>query len=91
MRTARAVRFWSGIEGFLPDGLPVIGPSRGSPSALHAFGFSAHGFQLGPIVGQLLAELISEGHASLPIEAFRVDRFDEASAREEEAPRRLRA
>ncbi|MFG6935583.1 NAD(P)/FAD-dependent oxidoreductase [Burkholderia pseudomallei] len=83
MRTARAVRFWSGIEGFLPDGLPVIGPSRGSPSAFHAFGFSAHGFQLGPIVGQLLAELISEGHASLPIEAFRVDRFDEASAREE--------
>ncbi|MBO7795464.1 NAD(P)/FAD-dependent oxidoreductase [Burkholderia pseudomallei] len=83
MRTARAVRFWSGIEGFLPDGLPVIGPSGGSPSAFHAFGFSAHGFQLGPIVGQLLAELISEGHASLPIEAFRVDRFDEASAREE--------
>ncbi|CAJ3475528.1 FAD binding domain protein [Burkholderia pseudomallei] len=83
MRTARAVRFWSGIEGFLPDGLPVIGPSRKSPSAFHAFGFSAHGFQLGPIVGQLLAELISEGRASLPIEAFRVDRFDEASTREE--------
>ncbi|ONA34422.1 NAD(P)/FAD-dependent oxidoreductase [Burkholderia pseudomallei] len=83
MRTARAVRFWSGIEGFLPDGLPVIGPSRGSPSAFHAFGFSAHGFQLGPIVGQLLAELISEGRASLPIEAFRVDRFGEVSTREE--------
>ncbi|ARL21131.1 NAD(P)/FAD-dependent oxidoreductase [Burkholderia pseudomallei] len=82
MRTARAVRFWSGIEGFLPDGLPVIGPSCGSPSAFHAFGFSAHGFQLGPIVGQLLAELISEGRASLPIEAFRVDRFDEASTRD---------
>lgn len=82
MRTARAVRFWSGIEGFLPDGLPIIGPSRGSPSAFHAFGFSAHGFQLGPIVGQLLAELISEGRASLPIEAFRVDRFDEASIHE---------
>ncbi|CAK1314072.1 FAD dependent oxidoreductase [Burkholderia pseudomallei] len=82
MRTARAVRFWSGIEGFLPDGLPVIGPSRGSPSAFHAFGFSAHGFQLGPIVGQLLAELISEGHVSLPIEAFRVDRFGEANTRD---------
>lgn len=82
MRTARAVRFWSGIEGFLPDGLPVIGPSRGSPSAFHAFGFSAHGFQLGPIVGQLLAELISDGRASLPIDAFRVDRFGETSTRD---------
>ncbi len=76
MRTARAVRFWSGIEGFLPDGLPVIGPSRASPSVFHAFGFSAHGFQLGPIVGQLLAELIDSGASSLPLDAFRVDRFD---------------
>ncbi|CAJ5350479.1 FAD binding domain protein [Burkholderia pseudomallei] len=84
MRTARAVRFWSGIEGFLPDGLPVIGPSRGSPSAFHAFGFSAHGFQLGPIVGQLLAELITEGQPSLPLDAFCIDRFDEASHRETE-------
>lgn len=75
MRTARAVRFWSGIEGFMPDGMPVIGASGASPSMFHAFGFSAHGFQLGPIVGQLLAELISEGRVSLPIEAFRVDRF----------------
>lgn len=82
MRTARAVRFWSGIEGFLPDGLPVIGPSRASPSAFHAFGFSAHGFQLGPIVGQLLAELITQGQPSLSLDAFRVDRFDDASRRE---------
>jgi sarcosine oxidase subunit beta len=84
MRTARAVRFWSGIEGFLPDALPVIGPSRASPSAFHAFGFSAHGFQLGPMVGQLLAELISEGRSSLPLDAFRVDRFDEARAHDVE-------
>lgn len=79
MRAARAVRFWSGIEGFMPDGLPVIGASCASPSVFHAFGFSAHGFQLGPIVGQLLAELISEGRASLPMEAFRIDRFPEAN------------
>lgn len=80
MRTARAVRFWSGIEGFMPDGMPVIGASRASPLMFHAFGFSAHGFQLGPIVGQLLAELISEGRTSLPIEAFRVDRFPETNS-----------
>ena len=80
MRTARAVRFWSGIEGFMPDGMPVIGASRASPSVFHAFGFSAHGFQLGPIVGLLLAELISEGRTSLPIEAFRVDRFAEPNS-----------
>ncbi|SFT72008.1 NAD(P)/FAD-dependent oxidoreductase [Paraburkholderia aspalathi] len=78
MRSAQAARCWSGIEGFTPDGLPVIGPSPSSPALFHAFGFSAHGFQLGPIVGQILAELIHGEPASLPIDAFRVDRFESA-------------
>lgn len=73
-RTA-VVRFWSGIEGFTPDGLPVLGPSTAAPGAFHAFGFSAHGFQLGPVVGRVLAELALDGAASLPIAPFRVDRF----------------
>ncbi|RQR79172.1 FAD-binding oxidoreductase [Burkholderia sp. Bp9012] len=75
MRNAQAVRCWSGIEGFMPDGLPVISPSRAAPSLFHAFGFSAHGFQLAPIVGKLLAEAIIEGKPSLSLDAFAVDRF----------------
>lgn len=75
MRAAQAVRCWSGIEGFTPDGLPVIGPSPSSPALFHAFGFSAHGFQLGPIVGQILAERICGEPSTLAIEAFRVNRF----------------
>ena len=47
----RAGRVWSGIEGYLPDMLPVIGWSRTTPGLLHAFGFSGHGFQLAPGVG----------------------------------------
>ena len=42
------------------------------------FGFSGHGFQLGPIVGKLIAELIDEGKSSLPIEPFSVARFADA-------------
>ncbi|MGK9230381.1 FAD-binding oxidoreductase [Inquilinus limosus] len=82
MARASIVRFWSGIEGFTPDGLPVLGPSAAEPGAFHAFGFSAHGFQLGPVVGRILAELALDGTASLPVAPFRVDRFrrDPASA-----------
>jgi sarcosine oxidase subunit beta len=29
----------------------------------HAFGFSGHGFQLGPAVGAVLAELCIDGHS----------------------------
>ncbi|WP_284428198.1 FAD-dependent oxidoreductase [Acidovorax sp. SUPP2522] len=74
MASAHAVRFWSGIEGFMDDGLPVIGPSLGSPKAFHAFGFSAHGFQLAPAVGEVMADLVSQVEPATPIEAFSVGR-----------------
>jgi sarcosine oxidase subunit beta len=72
---ATVARSWCGLEGVMPDGIPVIGPSRASPDAFHAFGFCGHGFQLGPGVAALMAELIAGGHPNLSIEAFRVDRF----------------
>ncbi|MCK6452401.1 MAG: FAD-binding oxidoreductase [Alphaproteobacteria bacterium] len=75
MRDATLVRCWAGIEGFTPDDLPIIGPSKAAPGALHSFGFCGHGFQLGPIVGSITAQLVTQGRTNLPIEAFRVDRF----------------
>jgi sarcosine oxidase subunit beta len=75
MRGADIVRAWAGIEGRMPDDIPVIGPSSTQPGVWHAFGFSAHGFQLGPIVGSIIAELITKGTSSLPIEPFSIKRF----------------
>jgi sarcosine oxidase subunit beta len=68
------VRCWAGIEGVMPDGIPVIGASAAA-GAYHAFGFCGHGFALAPIVGRVIAELVSTGKASLPIEAFHIGRF----------------
>ncbi len=73
-------RVWAGIEGVMPDQIPVIGASATEEGAWHAFGFSAHGFQLGPVVGRIIAELVLEGRSSLPIEPFRISRFREAAA-----------
>lgn len=75
MRQTRVVRGWAGIEARMPDDLPVIGRSGREDTAFHAFGFSAHGFQLGPVVGRILAELASGEAGSLPIEPFRIGRF----------------
>jgi len=74
MRSARVVRCWAGIEGRMPDDIPVIGRSA-AKDAYHAFGFSAHGFALSPIVGQIIADLVTKGESDLPIEAFDVGRF----------------
>jgi sarcosine oxidase subunit beta len=72
---AQVIRVWSGIEGYLPDMLPVMGWSRTTKNLLHAFGFCGHGFQLSPGVGYTLAEMIDEGRARIPIGAFAIDRF----------------
>jgi len=81
MADAHFLRAWAGIEARMPDDLPVIGPSAHAPDAFHAFGFSAHGFQLGPIVGAILTDLITTGTTALPIDAFAVDRFQVALRR----------
>lgn len=74
MKNAKALRFWSGIEGFTSDHLPVIGPSASQAGAFHAFGFSAHGFQLAPAVGLVLSQAILGGATACDLSAFRVDR-----------------
>jgi len=74
MRGANVVRAWAGIEGYTPDNLPVIS-SGGAAGVVHAFGFSAHGFQLAPAVGGIVAHLAMGETPNLPVEPFRHDRF----------------
>ncbi len=75
LRHANVIRCWSGTEGYLPDSQPVVGFSATTPGLLHGFGFSGAGFQITPAVGEVLAELICDGHSATPIDAFAVDRF----------------
>lgn len=69
------IRVWSGIEGYLPDSLPIMGPSGTVDGLFYAFGFCGHGFQLGPGVGDVMAELLDTGRTTTPIEAFSIRRF----------------
>ena len=75
LKNAQLIRTWSGNEGALPDHEPVISPSKRIAGLCHAFGFAGGGFQLGPGVGDVMAELIVQGRSSTPIDAFRIDRF----------------
>ncbi len=74
------IRTWSGCEGYLADMLPVMGPSGTTPGLFHAFGFSGHGFQLGPGVGDTMAELIATGTTEIPLDDFRIGRFTSAAS-----------
>jgi sarcosine oxidase subunit beta len=72
---AMLIRSWTGTDGAMPDHFPVIGPSRTTPGLIHAFGFSGEGFQTGPGVGAVLAELVMDGRTDVPLEAFDIARF----------------
>jgi sarcosine oxidase subunit beta len=77
---AHVIRFWSGVEGSLPDHHPVVGPSHAMPQLLHGFGFCGAGFQIGPAVGEALAEIVHHGRAGVPLEAFSITRFADIAA-----------
>jgi len=77
---AQIIRTWTGIEGTMPDVIPVMGPSRTTPRLFHAFGFSGHGFQLGPAVGAVMAELVQDGATPTPIAAFDIARISSSEA-----------
>ena len=84
MRGAAIVRAWAGIEARTKDDLPVLGPSARHKGLYHQFGFSLHGFQLGPGAGAVMAELIVNGGTQTRIGDLRIDRFHPSTLWEQE-------
>jgi sarcosine oxidase subunit beta len=75
MRSATIVRAWAGIEARTRDELPVLGPSARHAGLYYQFGFSLHGFQLGPGAGAVMTELIVSGGTQTGISDLSIDRF----------------
>jgi sarcosine oxidase subunit beta len=74
------IRVWSGVESYLPDGEPVIGPSSKVDGLFYAFGFNGAGFQIGPGVGETMAELVDTGSTPIPLDKFSIRRFAKEAA-----------
>jgi sarcosine oxidase subunit beta len=73
---SRVARGWAGLYAVTPDHHPIV--EETVPGFVNAVGFSGHGFQHAPAVGQIVAELIHDGAASLvDVEPLRSDRFEE--------------
>ena len=75
VRDVRIMRSWTGMEAKTKDQLPVIGPSPNAPGVIHAFGFSGHGFQLVPVVGAIVCDLLVHGRTTREIAAFSAQRL----------------
>lgn len=70
-----ALRQWAGSYDMTRDARPILGRA-GPENFLVACGFSGHGFMISPMSGQLLAELITAGRTSFPLDKFRLERFE---------------
>jgi len=74
LREAEMVASWACLRPAAPDGLPVLGPIPGRRGLLAATGHFRNGILLAPITGKLMAELVTDGKSSIPLEPFRPDR-----------------
>ncbi len=80
MRDARVGRGWAGLYCVTPDWHPIIGAMPGLEGFICAYGFSGSGFKMGPVVGEMVADLAT-GERQCPIDPypFRFERFAEGT------------
>jgi glycine/D-amino acid oxidase-like deaminating enzyme len=76
---AEIERTWAGYIDFTPDMLPTIDRLEQPGGLVLATGFSGHGFGVGPMAGQLTAELARGAEPSLDLTPFRFSRFHDGS------------
>jgi glycine/D-amino acid oxidase-like deaminating enzyme len=74
---------WWGYYEMSPDHNALVGRATEVEGFFYATGFSGHGFQQAPAVGEHLAELIAGREPTLDLSAFDVARFAHGTARPE--------
>jgi sarcosine oxidase subunit beta len=74
---------WWGWYDVSPDWNALVGEAAGVSRFLYATGFSGHGFQQAPAVGEHLAELVVGRAPTLDLSAFSAERFATGAERPE--------
>jgi sarcosine oxidase len=62
------VRVDAYMDGFTPDHRPVVAALQ--PATVLVCGFSGHGFKLAPVVGEIAADLVTDGETRHDITSF---------------------
>ena len=73
---AERVGGYAGVYDNTPDHEPVLGAVPEHPGLFVDFGWSGHGFKHAPAVGDILAQMVLDGHApGWDLQPFRWSRF----------------
>ena len=74
---------WWGYYEVSPDHNAIVGEAAAPSRFLYATGFSGHGFQQAPAVGEHLAELVAGRTPTLDLSPFSLERFARGEERRE--------
>jgi sarcosine oxidase subunit beta len=74
---------WWGYYEMSPDHNAIVGEASEPSRFLYATGFSGHGFQQSPAIGEHLAERVIGARPTLDLSVFSASRFEHGEAREE--------
>ena len=72
---ARVKNGWAGLYENTPDSQPLVGPLE--DGLWVAAGFSGHGFMMGPVIGDWLAQWMTEGAPPEDLSSFSPNRFSD--------------
>lgn len=75
----RVAHAWAGAIDTTPDLLPVISTVAAIPGLILASGFSGHGFGLGPGIGELISDIVTNITPYADPHPFRLTRFSDGS------------
>lgn len=70
-----SVPVWSGLRPCPPDGMPYIGRAPRLTNAIIATGHGMMGMSLGPISGELVAQIATRETPSIPLDLLSPDRY----------------
>lgn len=74
IKQVAVLRQWAGSYSMTPDGSPIVGETD-VKGFYCCVGMCGHGFMLGPALGKFIAQYMTEGSWSIPMEEFAFGRF----------------
>ncbi len=75
LREANVIRQWAGLYDMTPDSQGILGKTEVEGFYINT-GWSGHGFQLAPAVGQVMAEIVSGEKPFIDVSCMHLERFE---------------
>jgi sarcosine oxidase subunit beta len=77
LKNVRIIRSFAGLRPYTPDGLPLLGQVAERPGLYLAAGHEGDGVALGPVTGNIMADVIADNKVGWDLTPFTPERFED--------------